>query len=235
MSFNSNTFAYHNISNRFNVGINNISPKTFKKHIKFYETLKNVTLCFDDGYEDIFAIKDFINTSQIKPVIFPVTNFISKYNDWDVNFFINRKKHLNIEQLRILYSKGWVIGSHGHTHISYKILNNREIYFDMKESKRILEDIIGKNINSFTPPFGYFKPDFIKIAKDVGYTKVYINNCYITEFNLKDSIIINRYNVYKHDTIRSIIRKINNNKLKKIIDDSIHKCSNATVFVKKLS
>ena len=92
MSFNSNTFAYHNISNRFNIGINNISPKIFKKHIKFYETLKDVTLCFDDGYEDIFAIKDFINTSKIKPVIFPITNFINRYNDWDVNFFINRKK-----------------------------------------------------------------------------------------------------------------------------------------------
>ena len=235
MSFNSNTFAYHNISNRFNIGINNISPKIFKNHIKFYETLKDVTLCFDDGYEDIFAIKDFINTSKIKPVIFPITNFINRYNDWDVNFFINRKKHLNIEQIKVLVSRGWIIGSHGQSHISYKVLSNREIYNDMKESKRILENITGKKIDSFTPPFGYFRSDFIEIAKEVGYNKIYINNCYISEFKLKDSIIISRHNIYKHDTIKSIIRKINNNKIKKIIDNGIHKCSNATVFVKKFT
>ena len=235
MSLNSNTFTYHNISNRFNVGINNISPKVFKKHIDFYETLQDVTLCFDDGYEDVFAIKDVINTKNIKPVIFPITNFINKYNDWDVNFFINRKKHLSIEQLRALLSDGWIIGSHGQRHISYKVLSNQEIYTDMKESKKILENMLGKEIDSFTPPFGYFKRDFLKIARDIGYSKIYINNCYISDFKLKDDIIISRYNIYKHDTIKSIKRKITNNKIKTMIDNGIHKCSNATVFVKKFS
>ena len=45
----------------------------------------------------------------------------------------------------------------------------------MKESKKILKNITGK-IDSFTPPFGYFESDFIKIAKEVGYNKIYINN-----------------------------------------------------------
>ena len=102
----------------------------FLKNISNFETLKDIgALCFDDGYEDIFAIKDFYNTSKIKPVIFSVTEFINEYNDWDVNFFINKKKHLNIEQIKYLVSRGWIIRC-GQSHNDYKVLDNREIYND---------------------------------------------------------------------------------------------------------
>ena len=32
-----NVLAYHNISNRFNIGINNISLNAFKSHIDFFK------------------------------------------------------------------------------------------------------------------------------------------------------------------------------------------------------
>ena len=47
--------------------------------------------------------------------------------------------------------------------------------------------------------------------------------------------IESRLNVYKHDSINSLKRKIEGHKIQSLIDKYIHYCSNATVFVKKIS
>ena len=232
----SNTFVYHNISNRFNIGINNISPKSFKKHINLYRLLNNVTLCFDDAYEDIYTHAfPLINKEKFNKIIFPITNYVGKYNDWDVNFFINKKKHINEDQIRELSRNDWVIGSHGASHISYRVLSDEQIYFDLCKSKESIEKIIKKEVEVFTPPFGYFKEKYLELIIKAGYKKIYLNGCYFKNIHHSSLEILLRHNVYKHDTVNSIKRKIENNKLKQIIDTSIHFCSNATVFVKKIT
>jgi len=235
-NFTTNTFAYHNISNRFNIGINNISPNQFEKHLKLFKNYKDVTICFDDAYEDIYInAYPLLMNQPFKKIIFPISEYIGKYNDWDVNFIINKKKHVNNKQLQDLNRSGWVIGSHGACHISYKTLNNNQIYDDLCKSKDTLEDLINKDVTIFTPPFGYFEEKFIDIALKVGYKKIYLNQCYLNKFQSIHTCALNRFNIYKHDTTRSIKRKINGNKIKYFIDKNIHLCSNATVVVKKFS
>ena len=232
----SNTFVYHNISNRFNIGINNISPTSFKKHIEFYRNLNDVTLCFDDAYEDIFTFAyPLINKENFKKIIFPITDYIGSYNKWDVNFFINKKKHVNDQQIKELSDNGWVIGSHGASHISYRVLTDNQIYNDLCRSKEYIEKLTVKEADVFTPPFGYFRESFIDLVAKAGYKKIYLNSCYFITVKDSDLEVLQRHNIYKHDTISSINRKINNSKLKQIIDTFIHYCSNATVFVKKIT
>ena len=231
-----NNFVYHNISNRFNIGINNISPKSFKKHLDFFTTLDNATICFDDAYEDIYNCAfPILDKYSLNKLIFPISDYIGKNNNWDVNFLINKKPHINKHQLKDLSDKGWEIGSHGACHISYKTLNNSEIYDDLSKSKDVLENLVGKEIQSFTPPFGYFNDSHLDLAMKVGYKKIYLNDCYIKKINILPTTLFNRFNIYKHDSIHSIKRKINGDKLKYFIDTAIHNCSNATVFVKKNS
>ena len=35
-------------------------------------------------------------------LVFPISYYIGKNNNWDVNFFLNKKKHMNVEQLKEL-------------------------------------------------------------------------------------------------------------------------------------
>ena len=230
-------FIYHNISNRFNVGINNISPKSFKKHLDFFSNLSDISICFDDAYEDIYIHAfPLLKKYTFNKIIFPITDYIGKYNKWDVNFIINKKMHINKNQILDLDNNGWIIGSHGKSHISYKTLNDNQVYEDLSKSKDFLEKLLNKEVSIFTPPFGYLDKAHIPLIIKAGYKKIYLNSCYLDDSTHNDSIKIeNRLNVYKHDSINSLKRKIEGHKIQSLIDRYIHYCSNATVFVKKLS
>ncbi len=233
-----NVLAYHNISNRFNIGINNISLNAFKSHIDFFKVLNyDFKICFDDAYEDVYLNAfPIMNKNSFRGVIFPVTGFIGINNTWDINFFINKKKHVNYDQLRELLNNDWEVGSHGHSHISYKVLSDDEILKDLIKSKDLLEKKLKTEINIFTPPFGYISDYHIDLVIKAGYSTLYLNHCYISKHILNSGLKIGRrFNIYKYDGPNSILRKLNNNKYQLTFDSLIHYCSNATVYVKKIS
>ncbi len=234
-------FSFHNVSNNINLGLNNISTTKFEK---IYNSLlrlsesKKIEICFDDGYEDVLLnAAPLIQNNTIPVTIFPITKYIGQYNKWDVNFIINRKKHLDYNQLKFLNTNSWKIGSHGHNHISYKVLTKDRIYKDLKMSKDLLEDNLNIEIKTFTPPFGHINDDIIPLIIKAGYTKLFVNSHYISFDVLNDSKlkIFNRLPVYSHDSDNSINRKINKNKFQTKFDKFIHFWANATVLVKKIS
>jgi len=226
-------FAFHNVSNRFNLGLNNISIKKFIKFSNFLiSNYKNSRICFDDGYEDIYT-NVFPMNLNIKKVLFPITNYIGKENSWDVNFYINRKKHISREQIIESFNNGWIIGSHGHSHKSYIKLSNEIILNDLIKSKEILEDIIKHPIDIFTPPFGYLNQTHINLIAKAGYKEIYLNSPYINL--IKDPLdikLLRRINIYSIDTIKSVDKRIIKNQTYQGIENLIHKCSKATVFFK---
>ena len=103
-------------------------------------------------------------------------------------------------------------------------------------SKDYLEEILNKEILLFTPPFGYLHNNHIPLIEKAGYKKIYLNQCYLNDSIYSNSLKIEtRLNVYKQDSINSLKRKIEGHKIQLLIDKYIHYCSNATVFVKKIS
>ena len=232
-------FSFHNVSNQYNLGFNNISKDKFLivlKNLKYFSENNNIELCFDDAYESIINnALAIVDSFDFKKTIFPVTEYIGDYNNGDVNFFINKKKHASYSQLEMLSKNSWMIGSHGHNHIGYNTLNNEEIYSDMRKSKEKLEDILNLEVTSFTPPFGYFNISHLPILDKSGYKNIYLNKCYINEelFDSELNFII-RYPIYSIDNFHSIKRKINKNTYQEKVDQLIHLCSRATIFVKKM-
>ena len=82
-------FIYHNISNRFNIGINNISPKSFEKHLDFFAHFSDISICFDDAYGDEYTsglqlgFGGLYNSSHTGDGILAalkITEILSKYN-----------------------------------------------------------------------------------------------------------------------------------------------------------
>ena len=115
---NSIVFSFHNVSNNFNLGFNNIGKVKFDGILSYLEkTYQNPLICFDDAYLDVYHNTMSVS-NNINKVVFPITDYLGKMNSWDINFILNRKKHMSSNNILDMHSRGWQIGSHGHSHIS---------------------------------------------------------------------------------------------------------------------
>lgn len=74
---------------------------------------------------------------------------------------LGRRRHMSAADLRELAAAGVEIGSHTMTHRSVTPLSPRELATELEDSKKQIEDIIGKPVTSFAYPFGTLR-DFDK-------------------------------------------------------------------------
>ena len=186
-----------------------IDIKNFKHHINFlHKNYKfthiinksmsptNISITIDDGYKDSL---DAINV--LSAINIPFTIYIT-------SGFINKKDYMSSEDIyEISKLSNCIIGSHGLTHLKFSELDVAKQKHELKESKFIIEDIIGKSIDTLAYPHGSFDYNTISIAKDLGYTSAAssikgFNNNKTDPFKLKRSEVI------ASDNIRELSKKI---------------------------
>ena len=212
---------YHNLGYSPQFGINKVHPIVFKNHIDIcndFNSNKNLDfiITFDDAYEGIFKFaRKVLNKSSIKrKIVFPIVDYIGKYNNWDSTFYLNKYKHLSIDQIKILASEGWEIGSHTCTHKYLGKLKRDEIINELAESKQKLEEIINDEVTSFAPPYGIIDKRVLEISKSIGYKEIFIQKNK-NVINSGSILIVKRNNIYSVDRNKNIINKINNSRLEK--------------------
>lgn len=189
-------YCYHSISDdgwRFSV-----TESNFKKQIEIL--LKNQTplavrdlpsylsgekkltkdafiITFDDGYEDVLTIKDFLVTKNICPTVFALS--LSKranYNELEtVRPFLSEK------QLLDLGTSGWEIGSHSATHADFSSLSPVQMDTEIRNSKIELEQIVGQPVYYFAYPKGVYDTEILKTVSAAQYTLAFsVNDGYVT-------------------------------------------------------
>ena len=84
--------------------------------------------------------------------------------------------YMNWEQIRQLKDAGMVIGSHGMTHRFLTELKDKDLDYELRESKKILEDNLGCAVDYFSVPRGFCDERVIGKAKKVGYKAVFTSN-----------------------------------------------------------
>ena len=204
---------YHNLGYNPQFGINKVHPAIFKNHIDICNDLSkdiDVTITFDDGYEGVFTFaRQMLNESSIKrKIVFPIVDYIGKYNTWDSSFHLNKYKHLNINQIKILVSEGWEIGSHTCQHKYLGSLNSNDVLRELVESKEKLENIINTKVTSFAPPYGILDKKIFEMSKRAGYKEIFIQKNKNVR-NIVDIMVVERNNIYSIDRNKNIIDKIN--------------------------
>ena len=122
---------------------------------------KGVIITFDDGlignYDHVFAIlKDYNFTATIFVIVSQVTT----------------ERYMNWEQLSELSNNGISIQSHTMTHRPLEQLSDEEVFYELSESKKIIEDKIGQVVNYLSLPHGSFHTNLVDIAKEVGYSGI---------------------------------------------------------------
>ena len=116
---------------------------------------KRIALTFDDQGDSnhIHSILDTLDRFQIKATFFPKANWIRSNPDLALK----------------LSSRGHSIGSHSVTHPYLDQLSETEIREELRESKRIIQEVMGVNTPLIRPPFGIYDDRVVRIAGEEGY------------------------------------------------------------------
>lgn len=89
---------------------------------------------------------------------------------------VGSEGYMNWEQIKELSNAGMIIGSHGMTHRILTSLNEKELDYELKDSKKILEDKLKIEINYFSVPKGHYNKHIIDKIMACGYKAVFTSN-----------------------------------------------------------
>lgn len=142
---------------------------------------KSVILTFDDGYNDFYTdVFPILKKYQIKAVAFIVPNFLDRSNN------------ITTRQLEEIAKSGLVeIGAHTMDHSYLTGLPLKRVQYEVEESKKYLENLLGIKIVSFAYPYGAFDNQAIDVVKKAGFRSA------VTTVPGIFSMDINRFFLYR--------------------------------------
>lgn len=118
-------------------------------------------------------------------------------------------KMMTSAQLKDVSNWKIAIGSHSMTHSNLKNenLKNEDLEYEIKESKKILENIIDKPIDIFAFPNGMYSDAGIEIAKKAGYKNIFlVNNNKAKVFGNEKTLLLDRILIYSNNHFKNIFR-----------------------------
>ncbi|CAG1010348.1 hypothetical protein ANRL4_04177 [Anaerolineae bacterium] len=122
---------------------------------------KGVIITFDDGWDNNYsAAWPILDALGLTATIFLVSGFMGQpgYLTWD--------------QVRDLAYAGVSIQSHTVSHRPLGLLTDGEIRSELEDSKKTIEDRIGRAVHHISMPQGVFDSRVINLARQAGYRSV---------------------------------------------------------------
>lgn len=235
------------MSRRFHLGINRVSPQRFRSHLQFLgdsglsiiplrglsegSPANSVCLTFDDGYASFYdEVLPILSEGRLPATLFVISDYIGRANDWDVTLGLNRRRHLDWDQIREAADRGIEIGSHGRTHRDLSRLAPGEMRRELEGSKKTLEDRLGREVSSLALPFGAATLEVFLCARELGYREI----CGGMP-GLKGPLpgVLPRMPVYRGDTTRALRRKLEMTPGERLRLNLLQSCSMATRWLKQ--
>lgn len=144
------------LSNHYSDSLKSFKPDQFTQSNE-----KAVMLTFDDGYKDnIHNAAPILCEFNIPFTIFITTKFVQ---DKDPNFLSPSE----IRQMSEISTANF--GSHGYSHKSLAECSETQLKRELEDSKKFLEDILGRRVDSIAYPNGSVNSRVINAAEDAGY------------------------------------------------------------------
>jgi len=123
---------------------------------------KKICITFDDGYESVYTHAfPVLQKYNFTAVVFLVADCINKTCLWDKD----SEPILKTEQIKEMAEAGIDFGSHSFSHRSLTRLDVEELKKEVKQSKKVLEELLGKQIVSFSYPYGAFNETIKRIVR----------------------------------------------------------------------
>jgi peptidoglycan/xylan/chitin deacetylase (PgdA/CDA1 family) len=164
--------------------------------------------------------------------VFVVAGSVGGTNTWDVRLSPRRFKHLSWAQISELAEAGFEIGSHTLSHRDLTRLDADSLRRELVDSKRLIEDHIGRPVTSVSYPFGRYSQRVIDEAATAGYERGFTSS----PSDGSDRMAMGRLGVYSIDGRSSLERKLGlrpGYRLECIKNTVIAKLSLGTTLVKR--
>ena len=168
----------------------------FREHGSFQPNGLAVT--FDDGWKDNYE-KAFpiLRRYGIKATIFLVSSCVGEVSAKAVAEGENARAHLSRDEVVEMSEHGIEFGSHSVNHRLLHQLPIREVKFEVEESKKQIESLVGKPCQAFSYPAGFFSEDIRRVVKQAGY-QVAFSTIYGPASSL-DLFALNRVEILRRD------------------------------------
>jgi peptidoglycan/xylan/chitin deacetylase (PgdA/CDA1 family) len=125
---------------------------------------------FDDGYLSVYehACPALVDRG-LSATIYVVTSVIGGINEWDHRAGDHKEPMMTAAQVRELAEMGFEIGSHTLTHPRLAGVPDDQLEREVRDSKCALEDIVGREVSSFSYPYGDYDGRVLDAAMAAGY------------------------------------------------------------------
>lgn len=169
---------------------------------------KKIVVTFDDGYEDnYFEAFSILKQFGFRVTIYLVSDYIGQTNFWDNGRYF-QKKLLSVEQIMEMERYGIRFGSHTRRHTDLRKLQLIEIENDLKESKANLERLLTKPVESFSYPWGRWRPEYISLLQKAGYKCAVAGATYGKNKLPRDQYKLHRIEILSTDSMAKFVHKV---------------------------
>lgn len=167
-------------------------------------------ITFDDGYKSFRdqALPELVDR-RIPVHLFVPTGYLGYPPGWLAENDPERKREIVMspEELRALDSRHVAIGSHCVSHRSLTSLSDAEAEKEITESKRALEEILGREVSTLSFPHGCHRAKHIEYARQAGYKKLFSISSALA-FKGGDEYVVDRVRVDPEDWMPELSLKV---------------------------
>lgn len=128
-------------------------------------TARIVALTFDDGRDDFVQVPELLERHEATTTLYVPTAHVG--GEGAPVHYAGRV--LSWDQLAQLPAERVEIGSHAHRHMPTDVLSTDQLAADVRTSKEMLEERLGRSIRSFCYPNGYATAREARIVAAAGY------------------------------------------------------------------
>ncbi len=177
-------FCYHSVANdnwRFSVKpkdleaqmdymVKNYVPWKLSDIEKYLDGKKVLNknafiITFDDGYKNLLKTVDIFKNKSINPTVFLLSDK-GKIKRKEIS---TKRSILKKNEILVLKSAGWEIGSHSKTHPDLTKSSKESLLEEVLGSKKELEKNLNLKVNYFAYPKGRYTKNAIEVVKKSGY------------------------------------------------------------------
>jgi peptidoglycan/xylan/chitin deacetylase (PgdA/CDA1 family) len=171
-------------------------------------TGREILLTFDDGYRGLIdrAIPA-LEARGIGALIFLVSAFIGKWNEWELNLPGRRFRHLGWDEIEDLARAGFSFGSHARTHRDLTRLSPEALRDELVRSREEIESRLGAPVRSLSYPYGRASGAVRREAELAGYRAAF-TLCPPRSARAGDRYALRREAVYVIDSFACIKAKL---------------------------